>query len=168
MSLDSFSSCYGCCLEHTKSLYFKGNSTFLIICHPTLTLQWLLFLCTQSALSTEGSVARAYAWLGHQLPDCWGMLVPYKPDVENEKEYLRLLQLNPNVFLHILTLQGLFMIHLLFHCKGSFYHDILFLKAAWSYLILCTHSQTEYSGQSQCFQLYSVTRRTDSYRTYEN
>lgn len=48
-------------------MYFKGNPASLAICHST---QWPPFLCTQSAISTERSVARAQTKLDHHFADC--------------------------------------------------------------------------------------------------
>lgn len=42
----------------TESLSSKDNPASLAIWHPTRALRWPLFLCTQSAVFTEGSVAR--------------------------------------------------------------------------------------------------------------
>ena len=65
----SLGSCLGCCSEQkghvvtalANSLCFKGNPAFLAIYHPIRALLlWPLFLCTQSAVSTQGSVLGAH------------------------------------------------------------------------------------------------------------
>lgn len=68
MATDSFDSCLGHCLSYkghvvsalTKSLYFKGSPACVAICHPTWAFRSPLFICAQSAVSTEGPVARAH------------------------------------------------------------------------------------------------------------
>ena len=112
--------CLRYCLEQTghaitaltKSLYFKGNPASLAICHPTRVLWWLLFLYTKS-VAIEGSVARAHtqakgiSFLIASRCQCLMSL-----DMEDNEDCLRLWQVNPNVFLYILTTQGLIHDHL--------------------------------------------------------
>lgn len=40
--------------------------------HPTWALQWSLFLCSHSAVSTEGRLLGLIPDLGHQPPECQG------------------------------------------------------------------------------------------------
>ena len=61
----------------TKSPYFKDNPASLELCPPNQELQWMFFLCTQSAVSTEESAssthseARASAsWLPRGVSAC--------------------------------------------------------------------------------------------------
>ena len=94
---DSFGSCLGHCLKYvghavialTKSLYFKCNSASLAICHSIWAVRWLFFLCIQSAVSAQGSVARAQSGLGRQLPvvRCCQRLM--SRDMENSEDCLR-------------------------------------------------------------------------------
>lgn len=105
MALDPIGSCFGHCLEYsrhaltasTKSLYFKGNLASLAICHPTWVQRCLFFLYTKSALSTEGSAARAHTYFITFLITkvCQKIM---SQDVEDSKDCFRFLQVNPNVF----------------------------------------------------------------------
>ena len=61
----------------TKSPYFKDNPASMELCPPNQELQWVFFLCTQSAVSTEESAssthneARASAsWLPRGVSAC--------------------------------------------------------------------------------------------------
>lgn len=76
-------SCLGHCLEHRRWAIILHEPSYCIsraIQHPW---QYVivpgcygncLFLCTQSALPTEGFVP----CLGYQLPDCQGVSMPYE------------------------------------------------------------------------------------------
>ena len=63
MAPDIFGSCPGHCLEDAGMLllhqHVKGNSASLERCRPMQALLWPPILCTQSAIPTEGPVARA-------------------------------------------------------------------------------------------------------------
>lgn len=69
MAPDSFDSYLGRYLEHigradtalTKILYLKGNLASLATHHPMQALQWTLLLCSQSAVSTDVSVAKVHS-----------------------------------------------------------------------------------------------------------
>lgn len=61
-----------------KSPYFQSNSAFMAMCRSPWALQWPLFLRTQSAGSTEGSVDRARIWArapASRLTEAWQFLV---------------------------------------------------------------------------------------------
>ena len=81
MAPDSFGSCLGCCLEHTghaitaltESLYFKGSPASLAICHPPGHFS------VPSSYAPKGQLLGLISGLGHQLPDCQRMSVPYEP-----------------------------------------------------------------------------------------
>lgn len=80
--VDVFGSCLGCCFKCTRhtivaltrSLYFEGKSDILGNMPFYLGTSVTTFLCIQSAVSIEGSVARA-TQAGHQLSDCQGVSV---------------------------------------------------------------------------------------------
>ena len=61
----------------TKSPYFKDNPASLALCPPNQELQRVFSLCTQSAVSTEGSAASAHnqarasaSWLPRGVSAC--------------------------------------------------------------------------------------------------
>lgn len=127
MALDSGGSCLKHCSEHTghavtastRSPNVQGQLASLTMCHSTWAL--MLFLCTKSAVSTIGSVARAHVQAGGQLPDYQGLSAPWEPGHGRQCGLPQVLAGEPNVFLsfHISwPLEGLFMIThpLAFHC----------------------------------------------------
>lgn len=72
--------------------------------HSTQALWWPFFLCTQSAILTEGSVAKACTPAKpspSSLPGDVSALWAW--DVKNNEDCLRFLQMDPNVFLHLLA-----------------------------------------------------------------
>ena len=68
---------------------------------------WPLFLCTQSAIATEGSVSRAYIWARASASWLPGGVSALWTGMWDSEYHLSLLQVNPNVFPYILTSQGL-------------------------------------------------------------
>lgn len=61
------------------------------------SLDTVAALCTQSAVSIEGPVARARLELGHHLCDYQGLSVSISWDMEDSEKSLGFLQMNPNV-----------------------------------------------------------------------
>ena len=84
---DSFGSYLGPCLEYTgyavttltESLYFKGNSQSLAICHPFECYHGCSFYAPDLLYALKSQLLGLMPKLGHQLPDCQGSSVPYEP-----------------------------------------------------------------------------------------
>lgn len=77
MAPESFGSYLGHYLEHTGRAFtaltmsqnFKGRQCDILANTPSYwAVWWPLFVCTQSAASTEESVDRTLTKVGHQLP----------------------------------------------------------------------------------------------------
>lgn len=88
-----------------ESLYFKGNPASLAISIPPGTVLSILS-SIQSAISTEGSVARAHTWSRDISFPMLASGSALWPRVWKRGDCLDLLQVDPNIFPHILAPQG--------------------------------------------------------------
>lgn len=91
-------------------MFFKDDLASLPIYHPTQAVQWLPLLCSQTAVSADSWLLKFMPRLGHQLPDARARQCFISQDLGDSEDCFRLLQVNPNVFLHILPPQSLLMI----------------------------------------------------------
>ena len=98
--------CY--CLNQVTVFQRKSSILGSVPSH----LWWPLFLCTQSAVTSEGSVARAHIQARASFPDCQGVWCFMSGDVENNEDCLKVLQMDPNGPWHIPTPQRLVHDHL--------------------------------------------------------
>lgn len=71
------------------------------MCHLTQAWRWPFLPCIQSVVSTEGQQLKPVS--KPQLPDCRGHQCLMSWDMEDSEDCLRFLQMDPHVFLHILT-----------------------------------------------------------------
>lgn len=120
MASDPFISYLGHCLEHTdhiitaltKLLYFKDSLATLAICLSSQPLKQFLFLCTQSAVSTERSCCQDwYLTESTSFLLCRECEHFISQDIEDSEDSFRFLHVNPNFLPQILTPQGLIHDH---------------------------------------------------------